>query len=211
MERDPLTAQDLELTRRAFELSGKTVAFPTGPIRTIAARYENYGKSRVSGIDFDAKGRWNLGDPGTLNLGLELNHQFEYQQWDSYANTYTENYVGYRGVPRTRAVAKMSWERGPLVAGLRANFTSATRLAWGELDSISSIDGCAGRGISKDECRIASDTTVDLWTRYAFRPGTTVSANVFNLFDRKEPAKLYPGSSLPLRARTVMLTLEHKF
>jgi iron complex outermembrane recepter protein len=213
VQRDPLTAQDLDIARRAFELSGKTVAFPTGPIKTIAAQYENYGKSRVSGIDFDARGRWNLGEPGTLNLGLELNHQFEYRQWDSFANTYTENYVGYRGVPRTRAVAKMTWERGALVAGLRANFMSATKLAWGELDSTSSIEGCAGRGVSKDECRIASDTTVDLWTRYAFRPGTTLSANVFNLFDRKDTVKLYPASllPLPLRTRTLMLTVEHKF
>jgi len=211
VERDPLTSQDLDIARRAFELSGKTLGFPTGPIRTIAAQYENYGKSRVSGIDLDAKGRWNFGEWGVFNLGLELNRQFKYQNWDSFSNTYTENYVGYRGIPRTRAVAKMSWEKGPLVAGLRANYTDSTRLAWGELDSTSSIEGCEDRGVSRDECRIASDTTVDLWTRYAFRPGTTVSANVFNLFDRKDPVKLYPGSPLPLRSRTLMLTVEHKF
>lgn len=211
VQRDPLTAQDIDIARRAAELSGKTVAFPIGPIRTIAAQYENYGKSRVSGLDIDAKGRWALGDAGTLNLGMELNHQFEYQQWDSFANAYTVNYVGYRGVPRTRAVAKMSWEKGALVAGLRTNFSSATKLAWGDLDTTSSIDGCAKRGVSANECRIASDTTVDLWTRYALRPGTTVSANVFNLLDRNDPAKLYPASPLPLRTRTVMLTVEHKF
>ena len=211
VERDPLTSQDLDIARRAFELSGKALGFPAGPIRTIAAQYENYGKSRVSGIDLDAKGRWNFGEWGVFNLGLELNRQFKYQNWDSFSNTYTENYVGYRGIPRTRAVAKMSWEKGPLVAGLRANYTDSTRLAWGELDSTSSIEGCEDRGVSRDECRIASDTTVDLWTRYAFRPGTTVSANVFNLFDRKDPVKLYPGSPLPLRSRTLMLTVEHKF
>lgn len=211
VERDPLTSQDQEIARRAFELSGKSIGFPVGPIKTIAAQYENYGKSRVSGIDLDAKARWNLGASGTLNLGMELNHQFKYQQWDSFAKAYTENYVGYRGVPRTRAVAKMSWERGPVVAGLRANYTNSTKLAWGELDSTSSIEGCEDRGVSKDECRIASDTTVDLWTRYAFGTGTTVSANVFNLFDRKDTVKLYPGSSLPLRSRTLMLTVEHKF
>jgi iron complex outermembrane receptor protein len=211
VQRDPLTAQDLDIARRASELSGKTIGYPVGPIRTIAAQYENYGKSRVSGIDFDAKGRWNLGEIGTLNLGLELNHQLKYQQWDSFASTYTENYVGYRGTPRTRAVAKASWERGAVIAGLRANFASATKLAWGQLDSTSSIEGCEGRGVSKEECRIASDTTVDLWTRYTFRPGTTLSANLFNLFDRKDTVKLYPASPLPLRTRTVLLTVEHKF
>lgn len=211
VERDPLTTQDIDIGRRASELAGRTVGFSTGPIKTIAAQYENYGKTRVSGVDLEARGRWNFGEQGTLNLGMELNYQFEYQLWDSFENKYTENYVGFRGVPRTRAVAKMSWERGPLVAGLRANFTNSMKLAWGELDTTSSIDGCAARGVTKDECRIASDTTVDLWTRYAFRTGTTVSANVFNLFDRKDPVRLYPGSGLPLRARTLMLTVEHKF
>jgi iron complex outermembrane recepter protein len=211
VERDPLTTQDLDIARRAFELSGKNIGFPIGPISTIAAQYENYGKSRVSGLDLDAKGRWNLGEWGTFNLGLELNRQFKYQNWDSFTNAYTENYVGYRGIPRTRAIAKMSWEKGPFITGLRANYTDSTKLAWGALDSTSSIEGCEDRGVSKEECRIASDTTVDLWTRYAFHPGTTVSANVFNLFDRKDPVKLYPGSPLPLRSRTLMLTVEHKF
>ncbi|MTW04782.1 TonB-dependent receptor [Duganella ginsengisoli] len=211
VQRDPLTTQDIDIARRAAELSGKNVAYPIGPIRTIAAQYQNYGKSRVSGIDLDAKGRWTLGDMGTVNVGLELNHQFEYQQWDSFANTYTQNYVGYRGVPRTRAVAKLSWENAVLVTGLRANFASGTQLAWGELDTANTIDGCAGRSVSKDECKIASDTTVDFWTRYTFRPGTTISANVFNLFDRKDPVKLYPNSALPLRTRTLKLTVEHMF
>ena len=79
------------------------------------------------------------------------------------------------------------------------------------LDSSNTIDGCADRGVREDECRIASDTTVDLWTRYSPRPGTSLSANVFNLFDRREPVQLRPGGPLPLRSRTLMLTVEHTF
>jgi iron complex outermembrane receptor protein len=94
---------------------------------------------------------------------------------------------------------------------LRAHFTSATKLGWGKLDSGNTIEGCADRGIDANECHIASDTTVDLWTRYAFGHGTSVSANVFNVFDRAEPVELRPGSALPLRSRTLMLTLEHQF
>jgi iron complex outermembrane receptor protein len=182
-----------------------------GPIKTIAAQYENYGKSKVAGIDIDARGRWSAGAWGIVSAGLELNRQLTYRQWDSYAGTYTENYVGYRGTPRTIAVARLSWEKGPVVAGLRARHTSATRLAWGELDSSNTVAGCADRDVAANECRIASDTTVDLWTRYAIRPATSLSANVFNLFDRQEPVQLRPGSGLPLRSRTLMVTLEHAF
>lgn len=211
VQRDPLTSQDLEITQRAFELSGKTVNFPIGPIKTIGAQYENYGRSRVSGIDVDVKGRWKLADWGTLSSGLELNHQLKFQLWDSFTNTYTQNYVGYRGTPRTLAVARMSWEKGPVVAGVRARFSSSTKLAWGELDSSNTVAGCEARGVKKDECRIASDTTFDLWTRYAFRQNTSISANVFNVLDRQYPVQLRPGSRLPIRARTLMVTVEHKF
>lgn len=211
VERDPLTSQDLDIARRASELAGHELGFAVGPIRTIGARYENVGKTRVSGVDVDVSGNWQLGSWGKLHLGLELNQQLELKGWDAYANDYTENYVGHRGTPRTLAVFKSSWELGKLSTGLRANYTSATTLSWGELDSANTLDGCAERGVSAEQCRIASDTTVDLWLKYTLWKNTSVSANVFNLFDRNLPVQMRPGSSLPLRSRTLMLTLEHKF
>jgi len=211
VQRDALTSQDLDIAQRAQELSGRAVGYGIGPIRTISAQYQNAGKTKVSGLDIDVNGRWRLGDWGVLNTGLEMNRQFEMRGWDGFAGTYTDNYVGYRGTPKVLAVAKLSWERGAANVGVRGNFTSSTQLAWGPLDSGNTIAGCDGRGVSEEQCRIASDTTVDLWTRYKFSNGTTLSANLFNAFDRASPAQMRPGSGLPLRGRTLMLTAEHKF
>lgn len=211
VQRDPLTTQDQDIARRAQELSGRNVAYPIGPISTISAQYENIGKTKVNGLDIDVNGRVRMGNWGVLNGGLELNRQFELRSWDSYAGTYTDNYVGYRGTPKMIAVAKLSWERGPVHLGMRGNFTSDTALAWGPLDSANTIEGCAARNVPAAQCRIASDATFDLWTKYKFANGTSVSANLFNVFDRNLPVQMRPGSSLPLRYRTLMVTVEHKF
>ncbi len=208
--RDPLTSQDLEIAQRASELAGRPLGYPIGPVKTIATQYQNSGKTRVSGIDVEVRGRWPAMG-GAFNTGLELNHQFDLRGWDSYDMAYTENYVGRRGTPRTISIAKLSWEKGTFGTGLRINSRSATTLSWGDLDSGNTIEGCAARGIEAGECRIASDTTVDLWSKYRFGTGTTVTLNVFNLTDKTEPAQFRAGSGLPLRARTVMLTAEHKF
>ncbi len=211
VQRDPLTSQDLDIAQRALELSGRSVGFGTGPIRTISAQYENYGKTKVSGVDVDVSGKWRLGDWGGVSSGLELNRQFTLKGWDAYAGAYTDNYVGYRGTPKMRAVAKFSWERGAFNAGVRGNYTSDTALGWGTLDSANTVAGCAARGVEAQQCRIASDVTFDLWGKYKFGNGTSLSANLFNAFDRAAPAQMRPGSGLPLRFRTLMVTVEHKF
>jgi iron complex outermembrane receptor protein len=211
VERDPLTEQDADIARRASELAGHAVGFHAGPIRTIAAQYQNVGKTRVSGVDVDVTSNWKLGAWGRLKLGLELNHQLDMRGWDAFAGDYTENYVGHRGTPRTIAVAKGAWELGQVVTGLRVNYTSATALSWGSLDSTNTVEGCAARGVDAADCRIAADTTVDLWLKYAPWKDTTVSANVFNLGNRNLPVQQRPGGPLPLRFRTLMLTVEHTF
>ena len=211
VQRDALTEQDLDIAQRARELSGRSLGYAVGPIKTIRAQYENYGKTKVSGIDLDISGGWSAGDLGKFTAGLELNRKLTLLGWDAYEGRYTENYVGYRGTPKVVAVAKSSWERGAFNMGLRANFSSGTELGWGTLDSANSMEGCADRSVEAGACRIKSDVTVDLWTKYRFAPGTTIAANLFNAFDRNLPVQMRPGSALPLRYRTLMLTVEHKF
>ncbi|MES2128592.1 MAG: TonB-dependent receptor [Pseudomonadota bacterium] len=211
VQRDPLTSQDIELAQRASELAGKPLAFATGPIRTIAAQYQNLGKTRVSGVDLDVTSRWSLGSWGQLKAALELNRQLDYRSWDSFASTYTENYVGHRGVPRTNAVIKTTWDKGDWSTGLRVYHTSATTLSWGSLDSNNTVEGCAERGVAAGDCQIAADTTVDFWGQYRGFKNTTLAVNVYNMFDRRDPVQLRPGTYLPLRARTLMLQLNYQF
>ncbi len=209
--RDPLTSQDLDLAQRVKELSGKSIGFAVGPIKTIAAQYQNVGRSAVAGVDVDVNSRWSLGEWGRLTAGLELNRQLDYRSWDSFENAYTQNYVGYRGTPRTLSVTKLGWDYSKLSTGLRLRWNSGTALAWGELDSSNTVDGCAARGVKAEDCKIAADASIDLWGKLALGASTNLSVNVFNATNRGTPVQMRPGSALPLAGRSAMVTLEHKF
>ncbi len=209
--RDPLTSQDLELAQRVKELSGRSVGFATGPIKTISAQYQNVGKTAVAGVDVDISSRWSLGSMGRLHVGLELNRQLDYRSWDSFENAYTENYVGFRGTPRTLSVTKLAWDYGKVNTGLRLRWNSGTALAWGTLDSANTVEGCAARSVAQADCKIAADTSIDLWGKVALGSNTQLAINVFNATNRATPVQLRPGSSLPLAGRSAMVTVEHKF
>ncbi|UUZ51915.1 TonB-dependent receptor [Massilia sp. B-10] len=201
VQRDGLSSQDIELAQRASELAGRTVGFPIGPIKTIAAQYENLGKTAVSGIDVEVSSRWSLGEWGKVNAGLEMNRQLSYRGWDAYANAYTENYVGFRGTPpcdRHRqgqlgtgqgesGAAREPQQRHQTGLGLARQRQLGRRLQ----------PAC---GVEADACRIAADTTADLWGKYQLMQNTSISANVFNVFDRKDPVQMRAGSGVPLRA-----------
>lgn len=211
VDRGALTVQDKELAQRIKELTGRDLGFAVGPVRSISAQYRNQNKTKVSGLDLDVRARWGLGDWGRLSTGLELNYQLEYRDWDSYANTYSENYVGGRGTPRTRAVGKLNWNRGDWSLGSRINYRAGQKLAWGTLDSSNTLEGCADRGVEASACRIASNTTVDLWLQYSGLKNLVLSANLFNVFDRADPVQMRAGSYLPLAGRVAKLSAEYHF
>lgn len=209
--RDPLSAQDKDLARRVKEISGKDIGFAVGPIRSIAAQYQNLNKTRVSGLDLDLRGRWKLGEWGSFDAGIEANHQLKLLYWDSFKNDYTENRVGYRGVPQDHLVLKANWSRGDWKLGGRVTHYSATKLASADWDETNLPEGCAERGLEAGDCRIRASNYTDLWLQYSGFKNLTLSMNLFNAFNEQMPIERRPASSLPLNSRVIKLGLEAKF
>ncbi|MFZ6654594.1 TonB-dependent receptor plug domain-containing protein [Undibacterium sp. TJN19] len=211
VERGALTSQDIDLAQRASALAGKQLGFTIGPIATIGAQYANLTKTKVAGFDVDVNSKWQLGSAGKLNAGLELNYQLDYRSWSSFTNSYSENYVGRRGTPKINAIGKFSWALGDWNAGARIYYTSGTTLSWGDLDTANTPQGCMDRGVNVEDCKISADTTVDLSMSYKGWKNTLLSMNLFNAFGRDSLVQMRPGSALPLRGRTLKVSLEHKF
>lgn len=211
VQRGAITSQDIDLAQRASQLAGTPLGFTIGPVASISAQYANLTKTKVSGVDVDVNSRWSLGSWGKLNTGLEMNYQIDYRSWSSFNNAYSENYVGRRGTPQIHAILKASWERGDWGVGTRIYYTSGTTLSWGDLDTANTIQGCSDRGVSADQCKISADTTVDFSLNYKGWKDTTVTMNLFNVFNRDTLTEMRPGSALPLRGRVLKLSLEHKF
>ncbi|MDT9002427.1 TonB-dependent receptor [Paucibacter sp. APW11] len=209
--RDPLTVQDKDYARRAKELSGQDLGFAVGPVRSIAAQYQNLNRTRVSGLDLDLRGRWKLGAWGDLDAGIEANHQIRLLYWDSFKNDYTENRVGYRGVPKDHLVFKANWSRGDWKIGGRTSYYTATKLAAADWDSDNLPEGCAARDVAEADCKVRASAYTDLWLQYSGFKHLTLSANLFNVFNEQTPIELRPNSALPLSGRAIKLGLEAKF
>jgi iron complex outermembrane receptor protein len=210
--RDPVSVQDQAWSQRAKELTGQDIAFQAGPIRTMRLQYRNLYKTQVSGFDIDLRSRWALGEWGRLDLNLEANVQSKLLYWDTYANAYRVNRIGYNGVPRERAVLKANWSRGDWKLGSRVNYSSSTKLAWDEWDdSYYQSQGCADRGEPDSNCRVSSWTSTDLWLQYSGLKNWTLSGNLFNAFDRQPPVFRRPAGLPNLNGRVLKVSAEVKF
>lgn len=210
IERQALTPQDLEFARRVLELSGQNLAFTVGPVGTIAAQYRNQNRTKVSGLDLELQSRWALGDWGRLSAGLEANYQIDYRDWNSIDNRFSGTYVGYRGVPRVRAIGKLGWQQGPWSLGARINYTAARKLAWGEDDSWDYATYCADRGMGSECLNIAATTTTNLSLGYTGIKNVRIGAHLFNAFNQQAPVRMASGA-LPLWGRVGRVELEVKF
>lgn len=212
MPRDAVSVQDVLWSARAKELTGQTIAFQSGSIRTMRLQYRNLYRTQVSGFDIDLRSRWGLGDWGRLDLNLEANVQSRLLYWDTDANAWRVNRIGYNGVPRERAVLKANWTRGDWKLGSRVNYSSATKLAWDEWDDdYYQSQGCADRGEPESHCRVGGWTSTDLWLQYSGLKNWTLSANLFNAFN-EQPAVFRRPAGLPsLNGRVLKVSAEVKF
>jgi iron complex outermembrane receptor protein len=209
--RDAVSERDKELAKRVKELSGKDIGFAVGSIRTIGLQYQNLSKTKVSGLDLDLRSHWKLGEWGTLDVNLESNLKLGVRYWDSFANDYTENRVGYRGTPRQSSVLKLNWARADWKLGGRINYYSGTKLAAADWDSDNLPEGCADRGVAEGDCRIKAWASTDLWLQYSGFKNLTLSANLFNAFNQQSLVELRPNSALPLAGRVLKLAIEAKY
>jgi iron complex outermembrane recepter protein len=175
--------------------------------------YVNAGITTTSGIDVDLRSRLDMGDAGKLTLDLNVTHmiQFEY----GYQGT-TYNLVGTHGPsgtsgdtgnPRDRAVASLTWDRGPFSSTLSVNYTSSFSITDPSagyntcLEALESGSPAAyGSAISSSVttlpsawypyCSVAHFTDVNLYARYAATDHLTVHGSVTNLFNSDAPVDL---------------------
>ena len=132
-------------------------------------QYENFGKTKTSGVDIDVRGRVKFDGAGVLRLGVATTYALSRREWDIDAGTYRPNRVGLRNTPQVRAVFSGSWADGPLTTSARFNYTSATDLNNDETDvGTWSPTACAKRFPSSDglSCFLEADWTTTVGVTY---------------------------------------------
>lgn len=210
--RAPISSTDLQRAARANTLRpGSNINWAAGDLITLLLQYENFGKSLVSGIDLDVKGRFSLGELGTLSTSLTSTYMLQQKEWDIDAGAYRPNRVGLRNAPRMRVVWGFSLNNGNWTPSVRLNYTTRMEHNNDETDASTwSESACRARLNPGDlPCYRPSDLRVDLGLRYSGFKGLTLAGNINNAFGESLPINLRDGFTW--RPRTYKVTAEYKF
>ncbi|NHZ64005.1 TonB-dependent receptor [Massilia sp. CCM 8694] len=210
VQRLAVTADDMRLAARAKELTGTDVVFPVGPIAAVSNRYENMNRTRVSGLDMEMNHRWNMGSAGKLVSNLKANYQLDYRSWDTVTDTFTENLAGNYEKYRYRVRASTAWTRGAWNVGGALTYLPGTRLYNDKYDTNYTTAGCASQGIDAEYCQIKRDVVTDMHVAYTGFKNTTLSMNLYNVFDRA-PAPDVRADDEPSRGRSVRAAMQYQF
>jgi iron complex outermembrane receptor protein len=211
--RNAVSQQDQRLAARANELSpGANIAWAAGTIQSLLLQYENFGKTEVSGIDFDAATRVNFGSAGTLGLGLKNTLNLTYKLWDPDKQTYRPNFIGNYGSPKLVSDFTASWKKGNLTTTLRVHRSSGTSLNYYETDFATwNAAGCAARIKPAGDlpCWLRPDVRTDLSFLYTGFKNLRLSATIRNALLQAAPIDLRSGSGL--RPRSFKVGAEYEF
>jgi len=185
---------------------------PVGyPAYTIVP-YVNAGITTTAGIDVDLRSRFDLGTVGRLTAEINYTRITEYEygfQGTTFylAGTHGPTSIsGDTGNPRDRAVATLTWDKGPLSASLTVNYTSSfsitdpsaglsTCLA-GLQSGAPSAYGPAVAGLKslpaawQSYCSVAHFTSANLYVNYAATEHFSVHGSITNLFNSDAPVDL---------------------
>jgi iron complex outermembrane recepter protein len=174
--------------------------------------YVNAGLTTTSGIDVDLRSRFDIGNAGRLTAEINYTHLIEYEygyQGTTFdlAGTHGPSGIsGDTGNPRDRAVASLTWDKGPMTATLSVNFTSSMSIT----DPSAGYDTCLealesgapsayGPAVSglatlpaawSQYCRVAHFTEANLYVGYAVTDHLQVHGSVRNLLNSDAPVDL---------------------
>jgi iron complex outermembrane receptor protein len=170
-----------------------------GKLGMVYNPYVNTGKTKVSGIDFDAATRFNMKEWGTLRLRLEGNYTLKYQTFSQADGAYTEDQSGtYDFGSKLRAKVRGAWKMGAWDNGMTFNYFSGY-----SNNSISSPTYCVTQKVSAEnmaDCeRVKARHTLDYNLAYTGIKHTKLSLYVNNILNEDSPINWRDGWSPQFR------------
>jgi iron complex outermembrane recepter protein len=193
---------------------------PVGAPVYLNFPYLNAGSTKTSGIDVEMQGHFDLGDIGRLTAQVDYTYISQYEITVAGATFDVDGTHGPSGVsgdtgnPKQRAVASLTWDKGPATATLTANYIGAFKIT----DPSTGFDTCltalqtSGDGYGaalassvtalpaawNTYCTVHHFTSLNLYGRYAVTDHLAVHASITNLANSQPPVDLetYGGGAL---------------
>jgi len=191
--------------------TGPTVAstcsvYGVGPIAYLTFPYLNGTSDETSGVDLDARYRFDMGAAGSLTATATFTHMLIYRltgggQSYELAGTHGPSGVsGDTGNPKDRGNVALTWDRDALSLTATVNYVSSFSVIDPsvpyELTCGNAIAFGNGRpnflpsGVPSSFCTVASFTDVDLSGRYQLSDHLQLHASVLNAFNKAPPLDL---------------------
>ena len=174
--------------------------------------YLNAGSTKTSGVDVEMQGHFDLGDIGRLTAQVDYTYISQYEITVAGATFDVDGTHGPSGVsgdtgnPKQRAVASLTWDKGPVTATLTANYIGAFKIT----DPSTGFDTCLqalqtsgdayGAALSSQVtvlpaawdqyCSVHHFTSFNFYSRYDLTDHVSVHAAVTNLFNSQPPVDL---------------------
>lgn len=173
---------------------GNTTTFGgVGKLGMVYNPYVNSGKTRASGFDFDASGKFKIANVGDVALKLDGTYALKYQQFIVADNAYGMNMAGnYDGGPRLRMKLRGSLNTGKVDQGLTVNY----RGAWSP-NSDDAPTYCVTNKVAADQMaacgKVRAYTTVDYNLAYTMSKNVKLSAYIYNLLNQDTPVNYRDG------------------
>lgn len=163
-----------------------------GKIGLLYNPYVNSGKTRASGFDFDAGGRFAT-PLGQVRLKLEGTYLWKYQEFSVANNAYDSNMSGtYDKFSRLKTKLRASLKAGTFDHGMTLNYASGY-----SNNSLSSPTYCVTNSVTAANMaacsHVGSNTTVDYNLAYSGIKNTRVSLFVDNIFEQDAPIQWRDG------------------
>ena len=163
-----------------------------GQLGLVYNPYVNSGKTRVSGLDFDAAGRLKV--LGTdVRLKLDGTYVLKYQTFDVGQGAYGRNQVGtYDFGSRMSVVARANVRKGNFDNGLAWNYQSGYTS-----DTIDSPTWCVTQKVAAAEmgdcARVDHNTTLDYNLTYTGIPHVKLNGYIYNILGEDRPVQYRNG------------------
>ena len=146
-----------------------------GPVVLVTAPFENLFEVQTSGVDVDARVRWNAGAAGRVTASFTGSYLIDLRQPPAPGEPVQE-YAGTYNVPRFKGVAGLATEAGPWAGNVVVNYVHKFK----QSDSASATA----------DPFIKSWTTVDVQGSYAGWRNTKLTVGAKNLFDKQPPVAI---------------------
>ena len=189
------------------------VSTPVGYPAYTLIPYVNAGSTKTSGFDVDLKSQYDVGAWGRMRAEINWTYMLQYELL---ANSQIFNLLGTHGPqsisgdtgnPRSRLVASLTWDTGPLTSTLTLNYISSFSIvdpSSGYPTCLSALQGRApsayGSAISSSVttlpsawngyCSVGHFTDVNLYAAYAVTDHLMVHGSITNLFNSAPPVDL---------------------